>query len=290
MNFGIIGAGIVGTAMAIRLSQAGYKLVGMHTRSQRSYDRFCTYLEWEKRPLAEWIAQADLLFITTQDGMIRPACEELTRKGLYKEGQIWIHCSGSVSSRAMEVDSTLPVKYLSIHPLLAFAGIEQALELMPGTHFGIEGDAVEVGLEIVQSLGGIPHQLASRQKPLYHAGAVVVSNYLVSLAGIAVKLFEEAGIPRQDALESLLPLMQGTLKNLEKVGLPQALTGPIARGDAEVIRGHLEHMPQEVQPAYRVLGLYTLELAKQKREQSGLTYPQEAKEEIRGLLEGQGGS
>ena len=284
MNFGIIGAGIVGTAIAIRLEQAGHRLVGVYTRSKRSYDRFCTYLQWEWRPLEEWIGEADLVFITTQDGMIRPVAEFLTQNGLYKEGQIWIHCSGSASSRIMQVNEDLPINYLSLHPLQAFAGIDQAVELIPGTHFGIEGDAIQTGLEIVTQLGGIPHQLDPKQKPLYHAGAVVASNYLVTLAGLAVQLFEEAGIDKKEALESLLPLMKGTLQNLEKVGLPQALTGPIARGDVDVIREHLEHMPEEIDPVYRALGIYTLDIGKKKIELNGGVYARGVWNEIKRLM------
>lgn len=284
MNFGIIGAGIVGTAIAIRLRQAGHRLVGVQTRSERSYERFCTYLQWDKRPLEEWIAEADLVLITTQDGVIRSVAERLTQENLYKEGQIWIHCSGSVSSRVMQVDKDLPIKYLSLHPLQAFAGIEQAVELIPGTHFGIEGDAEEIGLEIVTQLGGIPHRLDPQQKPLYHAGVVVASNYLVTLAGLAVQLFEEAGINQKEALESLLPLMKGALQNLENVGLPQALTGPIARGDVEVIRGHLEHMPVKIDPVYRALGLYTMDLGQRKMEMNGGAYSKKVWEEMSKLL------
>lgn len=284
MRFGIIGAGIVGTAIAIRLEQAGHRLVGVHTRSEGSYARFCTYLTWEKLPLEEWITEADLVFITTQDGMIRTAAEELTAKNLYKEGQIWIHCSGSTSSRVMQVNKELPIKYLSLHPLQAFAGIEQAVNLIPGTHFGIEGDEEKIGLEIVTQLGGIPHRLDPQQKPLYHAGAVVASNYLVTLAGLAVQLFEEAGIGRGEALESLLPLMKGALQNLEKVGLPQALTGPIARGDVDVIRGHLEQMPVKIDPVYRALGLYTLEIGQQKMEMNGGAYGKTVWEDMNRLL------
>lgn len=284
MNFGIIGAGIVGTAIAIRLEQAGHRLMGIHTRSKTSYDRFCQYLHWEKQPIEEWIKEAEVVFITTQDGIIRSVAEELSRRKLFKPGQLWIHCSGSMSSRALQVDKSLPVEYLSLHPLQAFAGIDQAVELLRGTHFGIEGDAEEVGLEIVAQLGGIPHRLDPGKKPLYHAGAVIASNYLVTLAGLAVRLFEQAGIAKEEALESLIPLMEGTLKNLQQVGLPKALTGPIARGDLEVVQSHLGQMPVKIEPVYRALGLYTLEIGQMKKEMNGEEYPKEVLEELNRLL------
>ncbi len=284
MNFGIIGAGIVGTAIAIRLEQAGHRLVGVHTRSKSSYDRFSQYLHWEKRSIEEWVFEAEVLFITTQDGMLRLAAEELSRRMLFRPGQIWIHCSGSMSSRALQVDQSLPIKYLSLHPLQAFAGIEQAVELLNGTHFGIEGDAEEVGTEIVGQLGGIPHRLDPEKKTLYHAGAVIASNYLVTLADLAVQLFEQAGIAKEEALESLLPLMKGTLQNLGQVGLPQALTGPIARGDLEVVQSHLKQMPIKIEPVYRALGLYTLGIGQAKKEMSGGEYSKEVWEGLNRLL------
>lgn len=286
MNFGIVGAGIVGTAIAIRLREAGYNLVGVRTRSQSSYERFCRYLQWEERPLEEWILEADLVFFTTQDAMIPVAAKELMDKGLYREGQYWIHCSGSTSSRAMVVDPQKDLNYLSLHPLQAFAGIEEAVELIPGTHFGIEGDGIELGREIVTKLGGIPHLLNPQQKPLYHGGAVVASNYLVTLAALAVRLFEEAGIERKEALESLIPLMKGALQNLEKVGLPQALTGPIARGDVNVIQEHLEHMPEELSLVYRALGRYTLEIGQAKMAQKNSSYPPETWHKMQDIFSG----
>lgn len=286
MRFGIIGAGIVGTAISIRLKQAGHNLVGIDTRSEVSYQRFSQYLQWERAPIEEWISEAEVLFITTQDGMIRPVAEDLTRRRLFRPGQIWVHCSGSMSSKALQVDMDLPLKYLSLHPLQAFANIEQAVELLEGTHFGIEGDAEEVGLEIVAQLGGIPHRLNREGKPLYHAGAVIASNYLVILASLAVRLFEQAGIQKEEALESLLPLMEGSIQNLGKVGIPQALTGPIARGDVEVIRSHLEQMPLKIESVYRALGIVALEIGQAKKEMNGGEYPKEVWEELNRILKG----
>lgn len=284
MKFGVIGTGIVGTAIAVRLEEAGYNCVGINTRSDQSYERFRNYLNKERRPLEEWIFEADLIFITTQDGLIHSVAENLAHLGLFKPGQIWIHCSGSQSSQILKGEDQIPVKTLSVHPLQAFADIEEALRLLPGSHFSIEGEAIKEGMDIVQALGGIAHQIDPEKKTLYHAGAVFASNYLVTLANMAVQLFNQAGINENDALESLIPLMQGTLRNLGKVGLPQALTGPIARGDSEVVRSHLEQMPFKLAQAYRILGASTLELAQAKMEKNGKEYPKAALQKLNDLL------
>lgn len=289
MKFGIIGAGIVGTAIAVRLGEAGYECIGVETRSPSSYERFYRYVRKDKVPLEQWLPEADLVFITTQDGMIRSAAKDLAERELYRTGQIWIHCSGSQKAQILKDNPELPIKTLSMHPIQTFAAVDEALKLIPGTHFGLEGEAIEEGVKIVQDLGGIPHPLDPEKKPLYHAGSVMVSNYLVTLTSMAVQLFSLAGIPKDEALQSLIPLMQGTLRNLDKVGLPQALTGPIARGDSEVVRSHLEWLPAKLEQAYKALGLSTLEVAQAKMELNGKEYPEEDLQKLSGLLTLQGG-
>lgn len=284
MKFGIIGAGIVGTALAVRLEEVGHECIGVHTRSDRSYQRFRSYLIKDHLSLEELVPAVESLFITTQDGVIPSIAETLCARTLIKPGQAWIHCSGSLPSNILRVEESLPVNCLSLHPLQAFASVENALAIISGTHFGIEGDNEELGVGIVKDLGGIPHRILPDQKTLYHAGAVVASNYLVVLASLAVELFAEAGIQGEEALASLLPLMRGTLFNLEQVGLPQALTGPIARGDVQVVQGHLNHLSPRLVEIYQSLGSKALELGESKKALQGMTYPLEEFELLKSLL------
>jgi len=284
MKFGIIGAGIVGTALAVQLTEAGHECMGVHTRSHSSYERFRSYINKEHLLLEELVPAVEFLFITTQDGMIRSIAESLAAKTLIIPGQVWIHCSGSLPSAVLRVQEGFPIRCLSLHPLQAFASVDNALEILSGTHFGIEGDEEELGEGIVKDLGGIPHKIMADQKTLYHAGAVVASNYLAVLASLAVELFAEAGIEGKEALASLLPLMKGTLSNLEQVGLPQALTGPIARGDVQVVQGHLEQLPPKLVEIYKGLGSKALELGEGKWAIQGLTYPSEQLRLLKSLL------
>ncbi len=284
MKFGIIGAGVVGTALAVQLSKAGHECMGVHTRSRLSYERFRNYINKDHLLLEELVPAADVVFITTQDGMIRMMAEKLVEKALIIPGQVWIHCSGSLPSAVLRVKESLPVRCLSVHPLQAFASIDNALAILSGTHFGIEGEEADLGEEIVKDLGGIPHKIVADQKTLYHASAVVASNYLVVLAALAVELFVEAGIEEGEALTSLLPLMKGTLSNLEQVGLPLTLTGPIARGDVQVVKGHLDQLPTKLVEIYKGLGSKALELGESKRAIQGLTYPSDELNFLKSLL------
>jgi len=287
MKFGIIGAGVVGTTIATLLDNAGWQCIGVNTRSNKSYERFCSYLQTPRLRLDELAKIADVLFITTQDSSIEEVAIQLTKEKENKPRQTWVHCSGSLRSEIMCQNLDLPVGYLSIHPLQAFANIDSALLLMQGTNFGIEGDSQEseeIGEAVVKLLGGIPHKIDPTQKTLYHAGAVVASNYLVSLAFLAVKLFEQAGINKQSALESLLPLMAGSYHNIEKLGLPNALTGPIARGDAEVVGKHLQEIPSDLKDVYKGLGRLAMELGEERNVLVGGSYNREALKELDILL------
>jgi len=287
-KFAIIGTGVVGTTLAVLLEKAGFECIGVNTRSQFSYQRFTKYLQKKHLDLDEISQQADMIFITTHDGSIETVAAQLTeQKVIRKEKQLWVHCSGSLRSEIMCKDRSLPLHYLSLHPLQAFASIECALAKVAGTHFGIEGDSKyseDFGEKLVKILGGIPHRIDPAKKTLYHAGAAAASNYLVSLAFLAVKLFGQAGIDQEEALESLLPLMQGACHNIEKVGLPGALTGPIARGDTAVVAKHLQEMPRELLETYKGLGRLALELGKERKEVLGESYSVKELEKLQQLF------
>jgi predicted short-subunit dehydrogenase-like oxidoreductase (DUF2520 family) len=159
---------VVGTAFAVLLEEKGFECIGINTRSKASYDRFNTYLQRKYLDLDELSREADLIFITTQDGVIEKVAEQLTYQNRRKTEQYWIHCSGSLRSEIMCKDPTLPVHYLSVHPLQAFANVDNALKQMAGTHFGIEGNtrkSEELGENLVKRLGGIPHKIDPAQRP-----------------------------------------------------------------------------------------------------------------------------
>jgi predicted short-subunit dehydrogenase-like oxidoreductase (DUF2520 family) len=105
--------------------------------------------------------------------------------------------------------------------------------------------------------------LDAAQKPRYHAAAVMVSNYTVTLAAIGAKLAREAGVPAEAASRIFLPLLEGTVKNLELLGPASALTGPIRRGDIGTIEAHLGALTGDDRRLYAQLGLRAVELARE---------------------------
>ena len=176
--------------------------------------------------------------------------------------------SGAHTAQLLEPAADKGAITISVHPIQSFASVEQAITLIPGTYFSIEGDTrgYSFAQEMVEKLGGKHFILDSNSKVLYHAAASVASNYLVGLLKTALDLLAAAGVPEEVRLPAFLPLVEGTLKNTKKLGIPQALTGPISRGDLGTLEKHLDAMKElpELLSVYRALGLVTVDAALQK--------------------------
>lgn len=113
-------------------------------------------------------------------------------------------------------------------------------------------------------LGARPYEIDGNAKTLYHASAVIASNYLVSLMKMASEVMAASGIPEENAFEFLLPLVKGTLSNMENMGVEKALTGPVARGDATTVSAHIEEISKklpDLKKAYLELGKIALHIA-----------------------------
>jgi predicted short-subunit dehydrogenase-like oxidoreductase (DUF2520 family) len=112
-------------------------------------------------------------------------------------------------------------------------------------------------------------ELKAEDKPRYHAGAVFAANFLVTIAAVARRLFEQAGVPPEQAARGLATLMGGVLENVIKEGAERALTGPVKRGDAQTVGRNMRALDPETARLYRALSKATLEIA-------GLTADQRA--------------
>lgn len=263
MIAGIIGPGVVGSTVAIKLSQQGYDIRMIAGRTTEKAQKLAERIGATACSVQELLQNCDLVFIATPDRVIEPLVKEM--KEYFHPGQVLVHFSGSLNSRIMAAADLKGAQLLSLHPLQTFASTEVALSSLAGAHFAIEGDNPELGCRLVKDLGGIPHLIDPNRKTLYHAAACFASNYLVVLAAIAVDLFKCSGFSEEEALPALLPLMRGVLNSLEAAGLPQALTGPIARGDDNVVAAHLQEMPKPFEQIYKQLGSLALDIALDKK-------------------------
>lgn len=265
VGLGFIGAGVVGTALAVRLKEKGYSIAGVSSRTLASARRLADRLScptYDKQELAD---RADLVFITTPDDLIGQVASEVS----WRPGQWVVHCSGAASVDILEPARKLGAKVGTFHPLQTFADADQALKNLPGSTFALEAEGRLLAFlkEMAEALGGRWLVLRPEDKVLYHVAAVFACNYLVTLVKLATDLFQTFDVPPREATQALLPLLRGTLNNLELIGLPRCLTGPIARGDLGTIQRHLEALAQhapELLSVYAELGQRTIPLALEK--------------------------
>lgn len=269
-SISIVGAGNVGKVLGVALRTKGYPLAAAFCRTTESRRKAeevlqCSFYD-DKAKVA---VTGDIVFLTTPDRVIEEVCNDIAAAGGFRPGQIVLHTSGAHSSAVLTAARSKGAHVLSFHPLQTFPGLEVGLQSLPGTFFTVEGDKDGFGLaeELVGALNGKMLSIPTELKPLYHAAACVACNYLVSLMDVAMRMYEIMDIPAENAMEALSPLIEGTLRNIASLGPRDALTGPIARGDAPTVSSHLENMERqcpELIPLYSGLGLYTVELARRK--------------------------
>lgn len=269
-SLAIVGAGKVGSALALLLKSRGYKVMSVASKSLLSAERLAasTGAKICTNP-AQAAREAELVFITTPDREIAGVSEEIARQGGYRPGQVVAHTSGAHASGELVGVREAGALALSLHPLQSFADITTAMENLPGSYFALEGDeeALPVAKMVVSDLGGKAFNIRAQDKALYHAAACIASNYLVSLMHLCTGLYGKFGLGRDEAFRALLPLVQGTINNIGTVGPVEALTGPIARGDVNTVAGHLPALSSAGQledQLYRLLGLYTVGVAREK--------------------------
>lgn len=273
-NIAVIGVGKVGAAVGYLLQRKGHHIAVAVTTSEESLKNAAPYLPGtrlvhsagEALAGADEAASVEVILITTKDGQIESACKEIAASGALTPAHTVMHMSGAAGLDLLSYAKDAGAGVASLHPIQSFANVELAVERLPGSYFGLtaEGAAREVALKIAADLDGKVVEVADEDKTLYHAAACVASNYLVTLVYTAQKLYGAAGFEESAAIEAMMPLVKGTLANIESIGTAPALTGPIARGDADTVEQHLKKlavMGEEIVATYRMLGLRTVDMA-----------------------------
>ncbi|MBN2098505.1 MAG: DUF2520 domain-containing protein [Dehalococcoidia bacterium] len=263
-NVGFVGAGTVGTALAVRLRGKGYIVAAVASRTRASADRLAGMVEGCRvyNTAQEVADAADLVFITTPDGII----PEIAAQVKWHPKQGVVHCSGADSLDILAPATKHDAMRGGFHPLQTFATVAYAIENIPGSTFALEADEPLLGSlkEMAAALGGHWIVLKPGDKVVYHAAAVLSCNYMITLVKLATDLWKTFGVSTPEATQALLPLMRGTLNNLNNVGLPNSLTGPIARGDTGTVQKHLVALHEkapDLLPAYEELGRQTIPIA-----------------------------
>ena len=270
MQIAIVGAGNVGTSLAVLLHAAGHQICGIASRTEASAARAAARANapYSTNP-ALFTPLADLIFITTPDRAISEVCDQIATQGGFNAQSIVAHTSGAHSSAILASAAQHNAYPISFHPLQTFANPDAGMKNLPGSFITIEGheDALPAARQLVDDLNCKLLEIPTEGKELYHAAACIACNYFTTLIDAALNVMEAAGVKKEDGLPALYPLIAGTLKNISQVGTVSALTGPIARGDTQTVAAHLTKMDKQIPeliPLYNLLGQTTVDVATAK--------------------------
>lgn len=266
----VVGAGAAGTAIARAARAAGLPLAALACRSvDRARERAALAGGGQALDLAGLLAAGSagpaLLLLGVPDRAIAEVAARLAGRP-WPAGCVALHLSGSVAVEALAPLRARGVALGAVHPLKSFVDPVRDAASMAGTVAALEGEpaALAAAGELARALGWRTFRLAPGSRAAWHAAAAHACNHLVALLDQSLDLMERAGLPRDEARAALLPLLRGTLDNLAELPPERALTGPVARGDADVVRAHLAALAAaapDVQAAYRALAVRALRLA-----------------------------
>jgi len=257
----IVGAGRVGKTLGKRLRELGWHIGAVVTRSQAT-SRAAMRFIGAGVPLAflaPEIFDADVILISTPDNALATVARSLAQgRGSIARGKIILHTSGALDRSELAILARLGASTGSLHPMQTFSG--RNIPKLKDVIFAVEGDrrALRTAKQMARSLGGIPVAIDGKNKPIYHATAVLVAGSEFALMEASIQMLVRIGFTRRRALQTLLPLTRQMLDNIERLGPRAAWTGPISRGDYAVVAKHakaLQKYPREFQNAYAALAL-----------------------------------
>jgi predicted short-subunit dehydrogenase-like oxidoreductase (DUF2520 family) len=303
----IVGAGRVGRTLGKRLRERGWRIGAVVTRSNatsraavrtigagapveaRSLSPAKTQspVDLASAPERGAVFAADVIFLTTPDDVLRGVVDALARIGGARcKGKIFLHTSATLDRSVLAPLARLGGATGSLHPMQAFGG--NVIPKLRGVIFAVEGDPIarRVAQSIGKSLGGITVTVETRDKPIYHAAAVIAAGSAYPTFEAGVQMLMRIGFTRARAMQTLLPLIRQILDNIERIGPRAAWTGPLSRGDYAIVAKHvraLRRYPREMQQAYAAMSILAGRLL--------ATNPEAAQKQIkRALSKSNGGS
>ena len=274
LSVGIVSAGRVGTALGEALDRVGHVVFGCSAVSDASLARARTRLpDAAVLPAAEVAARSELLVLAVPDAELPALVHGLARTGAVSPGTLVLHTSGANGVGILAPLAGNGVVTMAVHPAMTFSGKPEDTERLASACFGITA-ADEIGFAIAQSLvleiGGEPVGVREDARTLYHAALAHGSNHLVTVVNDALDALRTAladtELTGQQPVESrpggvaervLAPLLSAALDNVLRSG-PAALTGPVARGDADMVDAHLQALTafdDDLAAGYRALSL-----------------------------------
>jgi len=256
----LIGPGRMGEGVGRILAARGIEvtLVGRGPRT------LAVPLRYEVGIRAELVAASDWILIATPDSAIAGVAERLRLPGMVESRHVVLHMSAVLDVHALSSLRPTGAALGSFHPLQSVADPNDAAWRLAGAFAGLEGDerALVAGRELANHLLMEPIRLPAGAKVGYHAAATLVV-HIAAVVAVAERIGRQAGIPAEAAARMYLPLLAGTVKNIEAAGAAAALTGAVRRGDAATVARHLAALDGSDRTLYLALAREALEIARE---------------------------
>ena len=238
----IVGMGRLGTALALELTRAGYRVREVVSRSNRPSQQPARLAKLVRARVAtsnNARLDADLIWFCVPDREIAAAARKLARLTRWK-GRIAFHSSGALASDELNVLRQQGAAVASVHPMMTF--VRGSIPSLKGVPFGVEGDAaaVRVARRVVRNLGGEVFTVLKQNKAAYHAWGAFASPLLVAALVTAEQVARAAGLSASGVRKKMLPIVRQTVANYARLGPTGAFSGPMVRGDAAIVRKHLQ--------------------------------------------------
>ncbi len=211
--------------------------------------------------------RADLWMIGVGDDQIETVSAALADSGRLRRGDIVFHLSGAYASDRLARCHAVGAHCASIHAIHSFADPQRSLEKLAGSYCVVEGEGAALATlaPLIDALETNRLEIDPARKIVYHAGMVLASNFVVALLDDALAVLAAADVPPAEAARMLAPLVLGSVENVLSAGADAALTGPVARGDAELVAEQLAALEQALPAAavrYRALALAASAIAR----------------------------
>jgi predicted short-subunit dehydrogenase-like oxidoreductase (DUF2520 family) len=253
----IVGPGRLGGALALELKRAGYRIseiVSGKSRASRRKGRALAKMVRAKSAVAGERLNGDLVWFCVPDREIVRVARRLA-DAVDWSGKVALHSSGALVSDELRELRLRGAAVASVHPLMTF--VHESVPSLKSVPFALEGDpaAVQAARRIVRDLGAEAFSISKSRKMAYHAWGAFTSPLMIALLVTAERVAHAAGLSSAEARRRALPILRQTLANYGKLGPARAFSGPIVRGDAHVVRQHLQELKKvpEARAVYMAL-------------------------------------
>jgi predicted short-subunit dehydrogenase-like oxidoreductase (DUF2520 family) len=247
-HIAIIGAGNLGSALAVSLRRSGYVIEAILARSSRASLRKARSLAQQVGAVASTQPpplRATVIWFCVPDAELAHAARNLAKNISWK-GRVALHSSGALGSDELSALRSRGASVASAHPLMTF--VRGSRPPLAGVSFALEGDAaaVRVARQIIKDIGGLAYSIRKKDKAAYHAWGTFASPLFTALLATAEQVAALAGVNRSTAKRRMIPILLQTLANYAAFEAEDAFSGPIIRGDISTVRSHfraLRRMP-----------------------------------------------